>query len=43
MLSLEKVFKNIDENHVFKKCKSIETGHECIVMLKKTIDRPYWE
>jgi hypothetical protein len=33
--SLEEVFKNADENHVFKKCNSIETGHECIVMLKK--------
>jgi hypothetical protein len=35
MSTLEEVFKNCNENHVFKKCKSEETGHDCIVMLEK--------
>jgi hypothetical protein len=24
-----------NENHVFKKCKSLQSGHDCIVMLEK--------
>jgi hypothetical protein len=24
-----------DENHVFKKCKSLPSGNDCIVMLEK--------
>jgi hypothetical protein len=38
MSTLEEVFKNCNANHVFKKCKSEETGHDCIVMLEKPAD-----
>jgi hypothetical protein len=37
MENMEKVFKDCKPNQVFKKCKSEETGHDCIVMLEKPV------
>jgi hypothetical protein len=35
IFSMEEVFKTSNANHVFKKCKSLPSGNDCIVMLEK--------
>lgn len=38
MSTLEEVFKDCNPNHVFKRCRSFEKNHECLVMLEKPMN-----